>query len=96
MIGHWSSYARYEPIAGVLAMAADTAYMLPLLSFDNPDLIEDATLNLGLHMARYPATALPMLQFAGELYEVVDNYSPEEDKIKDMIKKFGRLFLTQS
>ena len=92
----WSSYARYEPIAGVLAMAADTAYMLPLLSFDNPDLIEDATLNLGLHMARYPATALPMLQFAGELYEVVDNYSPEEDKIKDMIKKFGRLFLTQS
>tara|TARA_R100000329_G_scaffold56132_2_gene50917 strand:- start:2552 stop:5977 length:3426 start_codon:yes stop_codon:yes gene_type:complete len=92
----WVSYARYEPIAGVLAMAADTAQHLPLLTFENPNLILDSTLNLGLSIARYPATALPMLQFVGELFELTDNIDREEPKINEIAENFISLFLTQS
>jgi hypothetical protein len=64
----WISYARYDPVGGVLALAADTAYTLRYM--DDGDQEADVVMNLGISIMRYTSTTMPMMQFIGELMDI--------------------------
>ena len=64
----WISYARYEPISGLIAFAVDTKDVL--YNIDDPKIHDDLVLNLGLATTNYVSETLPMIQLVGELMEL--------------------------
>lgn len=71
----WISYARYDPFSGILAASMDTAEVLQYS--DDTDTADNLMLNGAIAVTRYVGTALPMLQFVGELVDVAG--SPYEE-----------------
>ena len=84
--GTWDyvSYARYDPFSGILAASADTAYVLQYT--DDTEMIDDLVLNGAIATTRYVGTALPMLQFVGELVDVAGSPYEEHDSKLDRIR----------
>lgn len=77
----WVSYARFDPLSGVLALAADTADVM--YNVDDPEALDDMVLNLGIATTRYVGSATPMLQFVGELLELQGSpYADAEKKLE--------------
>jgi len=82
--GTWDyvSYARYDPFSGILAASADTAYVLQYT--DDTETTDNLMLNGAIATTRYVGTALPMLQFVGELVDVAG--SPYEEHNSKMAR----------
>ena len=75
----WINYERYDPVSGVMAMAADTAYTL---QFAEGQMADDLFINASLATVKYIGTALPMTQFIGEMLNVAGSpYENTEAKI---------------
>jgi hypothetical protein len=75
----WVNYERYDPVSGVMAMAADTAYTL---QFAEGQMADDLFFNASLATVKYIGTALPMTQFIGEMLNVAGSpYENTEAKI---------------
>ena len=89
--GTWDyvSYARYDPFSGILAASADTAYVLQYT--DDTEMIDDLVLNGAIATTRYVGTALPMLQFVGELVDVAgspyEDHDSKLDRIRQLLSK---------
>ena len=85
----WTSYKRYDPISGIVALAMDTSETFRWSN--ETQLLDDAFLNLALSSTRYVTTSLPMTQFLGELIDVAG--SPFEDgqkkaeRIRELLSK---------
>jgi hypothetical protein len=76
----WVSYARYDPISGMLAMAADSADVL--YNIEDDDMALDMMIAMGSASMRYTATALPMTQFIGEIVDLAGSpYASHESKL---------------
>mgnify|MGYP003128130040 CR=1 FL=1 len=80
----WVSYARYDPLSGMIAASADTAYVLQYT--DDTEMIDDLVLNGAIATTRYVGTALPMLQFVGEIIDVAGSPYEEHDSKVDRIR----------
>jgi hypothetical protein len=77
----WVSYSRYDPVSGVLAMAADTADVI--YNVEDDDLIADLLIHGGTSSMRYVGTSLPMTQFIGELVDLAGSpMMPHESKME--------------
>lgn len=74
------SYERYDPLSGLLALAADSRDTL--INNDNSEFADSIVLNLGLSTLRYIGSALPMMDFVGELIDLNGSpYISAEDRI---------------
>ena len=86
--GSWKfvSYKRYDPLSGILAAAADTAYTIEMS--DDTDSNESLILNLGMATSRYVTTSLPMTQFIGEMVELAQgaSYGDPESKMTRVLE----------
>jgi hypothetical protein len=81
--GDWQfiSYARYDPVAGTLAMAADATDII--YNVDDDDTLLDIMVGGGTATMKYTATALPMTQFIGEMVDVAGaKYESHESKVE--------------
>ena len=81
--GDWQfiSYARYDPVAGTLAMAADATDII--YNTDDDDTLLDIMIGGGTATMKYTATALPMTQFIGEMVNVAGaKYESHESKVE--------------
>ena len=65
----WVSYARYDPLSGILAMAGD--FNDAIFNVNDEDTILDMMTGAGLATMRYTSTALPMTQFIGEFIDLM-------------------------
>ena len=75
------SYARYDPVAGTLAMAADATDII--YNVDDDDTLLDIMIGGGTATMKYTATALPMTQFIGEMIDVAGaKYESHESKVE--------------
>ena len=87
------SYARYDPISGVLAAMADAKDVV--YNLDNEKDISDIILYGAASTFKYVGTALPMTQFLGELTRVIGgNYESTEAKIKRIKELMAEQVLT--
>lgn len=69
----WISYKRLDPISGVLALHADTAYTLR--NSNDTEMNDHLAWNATMSVFRYVGTSLPMMQFIGTLTDAVgDKY----------------------
>lgn len=85
----WTSYTRYDPISGVLAMAADTAYVLNNSDDDVGNV--QILFNMGIATSKYVTTSLPMLQFLGELIDLVGTqYEDGDTKNMRIVELFSK------
>lgn len=85
----WISYERYDPIAGVMAMAADAADAVELS--ENPELNGTMLFNLGYATSRYVTSALPMTQFIGEFLHLAgSSFETSEKKAERMTQLLTR------
>ena len=82
---NWTSYERYDPVSGVLAMIADTSEAL--MYSDEDTSIKEMNVNLGLATMKYITTALPMTQFLGELLELAGSRFEEPGQKRDRVKE---------
>ena len=86
---NWISYKRYDPISGVLALFADTAYTMRYS--DDQELLFDATLNTVISAMKYVATSLPMTQFIGELVDTAgSSFETADGKSKRIQELFAK------
>ena len=86
---NWISYKRYDPISGVLALFADTAYTIRYS--DDQELLFDASLNTILASMKYVATSLPMTQFIGELIDTAgSSFETADGKSKRIQELFAK------
>lgn len=76
----WVSYARYDPLSGVLAMAADFADIA--YQSEDTDLLSDQMIAGGLATMKYVGTNLPMTQFIGEVIDLAGGVGSGEVKAK--------------
>lgn len=85
----WVSYARYDPLSGVLALAADTKEVL--YNSEDPEAMDDMVMNLGLATTQYVGTALPMMQFIGELIDLQGSPYADHDskfeRVRELLSK---------
>lgn len=89
----WVSYARYDPISGVLGMAADAADMI--WNVNDEDTLFDIVVGGGMVTTRYAATALPMTQFIGELYDLFGSpYVDSESRAERMSELLSKQIST--
>ena len=89
--GKWEfvSYARYDPIAGVLAMAADGTDIL--YNLDDDDTALDILLGGGTATMKYTATALPMTQFIGELVDLAGSkFASHESRMERLVQLLAK------
>jgi len=85
----WVSYARYDPVAGVLAMAADGTDIL--YNLDNDDTALDIILGGGTATMKYTATALPMTQFIGEMVDLAGSkFESHESKTERLVQLLAK------
>lgn len=76
----WVSYARYDPLSGVLAMAADFADVAHQSNDD--DMLSDLMIAGGVGTMKYVGTSLPMTQFVGEFINLIGTpYASGKEKI---------------
>lgn len=87
----WTSYARYDPFSGILAASADTAILLQ--ANDDETTADNLLINGGIAVTRYVGTALPMMQFVGELLEVAGSPYEEHDS---KVARIRQLFTKQA
>lgn len=86
---NWISYKRYDPISGVLALFADTAYTMRYS--DDQELLFDSFLNTILASMKYVATSLPMTQFIGELIDTAgSSFETADGKSKRIQELFAK------
>lgn len=79
------SYARYDPLSGVLALAADSKEVM--FNSDDPEINDNLFLNMALVTTQYVGTALPMMQFVGELIELQGSpYADANDKYDRLVE----------
>ena len=76
----WVSYARYDPLSGVLAMAADFADIA--YQADDTTMLSDLAISGGLATMKYVGTNLPMTQFIGEFIDLAGGVGSGEVKAK--------------
>lgn len=85
----WISYARYDPLSGMLAMAGD--FNDVLLNIDDEDTIVDILSGAGLATMRYTATALPMTQFIGEFIDLMgspfQSHESQVERVTQLLTK---------
>lgn len=85
----WISYARYDPLSGVLALAADSKEVL--FNSEDPEAQDDIFMNMTIATTQYVGTALPMLQFVGELVDLQGSPYADTDskieRIRELISK---------
>ena len=85
----WISYARYDPFSGILAASMDTAEVLQYS--DDTDTVDNLMLNGAIAVTRYVGTALPMLQFVGELVDVAgspyEEHNSKMNRIRQLMTK---------
>ena len=89
--GKWDfiSYARYDPVAGTLAMAADATDIL--YNLDNDDTALDLILGGGTATMKYTATALPMTQFIGEIVDLAGSkFESHESKMERLTQLLAK------
>ena len=86
----WISYARYDPISGVLGMMADAKDVVKYM--DDPDDILDIMIGGAFASMKYVGTALPMMQFLGDLGEVIQAPYESNDQL---IARIGELLTKQ-
>jgi hypothetical protein len=72
----WTSYARFDPISGLVAGWADVRDTV--LKMDDPDVSENLLLGMSLATVNYMLENQPMVQFAAELASIVKPQSEEE------------------
>jgi hypothetical protein len=79
------SYARYDPVAGTLAMAADATDII--YNLDNDDTALDIMIGGGAATMKYTATALPMTQFIGEMVDLAGSkFESHESKMERLVQ----------
>lgn len=89
----WVSYARYDPVSGMLAMAADSADVL--YNLEDDDMAMDMMIAMGSASMRYTATALPMTQFIGEIVDLAGSpYASHESKMDRLQQLLTRQLVT--
>lgn len=76
----WVSYARYDPISGVFALAADFADIA--YQSEDTDMLSDLLISGGLATMKYVGTNLPMTQFLGEFIDLAGGVGSGEVKAK--------------
>jgi hypothetical protein len=88
--GTWvyTGYSRYDPVAGVLAMAADTAHTLQYV--DDDGMADDLVLNVGLATMKYIGESHPMVQFLGEMHDVAGGAFSGETKVLKVREALAR------
>jgi len=89
----WISYKRIDPISGVLAFYADTAYTM---RFSNDqELMFDAFMNTIIASMKYVATSLPMTQFIGSLIDTAgSSFETPDGKSKRIQELVGKQITT--
>ena len=89
----WISYKRIDPISGVLAFFADTAYTM---RFSNDqELMFDAFMNTTIASMKYVATSLPMTQFIGSLIDTAgSSFETPDGKSKRIQELVGKQITT--
>jgi len=76
----WVSYARYDPISGVLGMMADVRDTV--MHTDDQVQSESLMLDMSLAVMHYMGEAQPMVQFAAEFGNIIGpSYEGEDDKL---------------
>ena len=88
--GSWvyTGYSRYDPISGILAMAADTAHTLQYV--DDDGMADDLVLNVGLATMKYIGESHPMVQFLGEMHDVAGGAFSGETKVMKVREALAR------
>ena len=85
----WHSYARYDPISGILAGWADTRDTI--LKMDDPEAEENLLLDMSLATVHYMTESHPMLEFVSELnYTMGPSFDPAEDKAQRIMELFQK------
>ena len=81
----WTSYSRFDPISGILAMSADAAYYIQ--NEKNPDLIQGVMNALTVSIFDY-AGQLPFLQGVSDLTKAFGDIKSDPMRSVDTISKF--------
>ena len=81
----WTSYSRFDPISGILAMSADAAYYIQ--NEDNPDAIQGVMNALTVSITNY-AGQLPFLQGVSDLTRMFGDIQSDPMRSKDALLKF--------
>jgi hypothetical protein len=85
----WVSYARYDPISGILAGWADTRDTI--LKMDDPEAEENLLMDMSLATFHYMTETHPMIDFVSELnYTLGPSFDPAADKferIQELLQK---------
>jgi hypothetical protein len=75
----WGSYARYDPISGIIAGWADTRDTI--LKMDEPEAEENLLMDMSLATVHYMTESHPMLDFVSEInYTMGPSFDPAADK----------------
>lgn len=85
----WVSYARYDPLSGILAMAGD--FNDAIFNVNDEDTILDMMTGAGLATMRYTSTALPMTQFIGEFIDLMgspfQSHESQVERVTQLLAK---------
>ena len=81
----WTSYSRFDPISGILAMSADAAYYIQ--NEKNPDLIQGVLNALTVSITSY-AGQLPFLQGVSDLTKAFGDIKSDPLRSVETISKF--------
>ena len=81
----WTSYSRFDPISGILAMSADAAYYIQ--NEKNPDLIQGVLNALTVSITSY-AGQLPFLQGVSDLTKAFGDIQSDPLRSVETISKF--------
>lgn len=85
----WASYSRYEPMSGVLAFFADSAYTLRHST--DQEMNFDILFNTAIASMKYVATSLPMTQFIGDLIGTAGaTYEAGDSKYARIVELIGK------
>ena len=81
----WTSYSRFDPISGILAMSADAAYYIQ--NEKNPDLIQGVLNALTVSITSY-AGQLPFLQGVSDITKAFGDIKSDPLRSVETISKF--------
>ena len=81
----WTSYSRYDPVSGLIAMWADTRDTV--LKMNDPEAEESLLLDAGLATVHYMMESHPMIDFVSEInYTMGPSFDPAQDKATRIIE----------
>jgi hypothetical protein len=85
----WGSYARYDPVSGIMAMWADIRDTI--LKMDDPEAEENLLIDASLATFHYMTETHPMIDFVSEInYTMGPSFDPAADKferIQELLQK---------